>query len=761
MKKIRLIFTAALLCMLAALLAVSANAAYWDENPFGDVKSDAWYYNAVRFCRENGILAGTSEDLFSPNTKMTRAMLVTALASADGYDSAAYTRPTFSDVPAASWYYTSVCWAKENGIVAGMGTDTFAPDVPVTREQAAAILRGYAIYAGLSDGESSGDIFAFDDADTASAWAKLPLSWAYENGIMSGTSASLISPKAVTNRASFAVMLRRLFALKPQFTVCGNDISLYEIVIPQSAAKDVGEAASNLQSYIKDIAGVTLPVRTDETETRYEILLGKTARTDCDLSALGETQFILAAKNDRLYICGAKDDDGHVEGTYYGVYCFAEKRLGYEFLADDMILSDPDPIINIEDGYTYIDGPKFETRVVYWAKGWNDVYCNDEYYHGYGLPHQMGNWIKGVGDDKNNDNPCLSDKSNVNALIAYLRKVLEKDPTRNALNIVQNDSEGYCTCDACLAAYREDGTRSATIIRTMNAVSEALTPDYPDVEIFTWAYEYSIRPPKVTKPAPNVSIYFNSIIYCPSHAYSDPNCEKNKVFFEYLDEWGRLCNKVYVWDHSTNFYHLLCPFAGLDEMRQNAADFYAHGVKGVFNNAIAEKSGEFGELRAFLFSRLYQKPDMSKDEYDYLTRRYMETYYGAGYKSLIEYLDLIEKLTTERCFGFNTPASGEFDFDEVLENEALIEKLWADAEAGAKDSHQLEHVKRSELSARYLLQCARFDKVTKNGTDAEKEAYYAENDSLYEDILTFDVRWDENCPAPGHFRRTNSPENWT
>ena len=150
-----------------------------------------------------------------------------------------------------------------------------------------------------------------------------------------------------------------------------------------------------------------------------------------------------------------------------------------------MILSDPDPIINIEDGYTYIDGPKFETRVVYWAKGWNDVYCNDEYYHGYGLPHQMGNWIKGVGDDKNNDNPCLSDKSNVNALIAYLRKMLEKDPTRNALNIVQNDSEGYCTCDACLAAYREDGTRSATIIRTMNAVSEALTPDYPDVEIFT------------------------------------------------------------------------------------------------------------------------------------------------------------------------------------------------------------------------------------------------------------------------------------
>ena len=90
MKK-RLFIILAVLVMLISALSLTVSAKWWDENPFTDVKSDAWYYDAVRITNENELFNGTSKTTFTPNMKMTRAMLAQVLANADGYDKSEYT----------------------------------------------------------------------------------------------------------------------------------------------------------------------------------------------------------------------------------------------------------------------------------------------------------------------------------------------------------------------------------------------------------------------------------------------------------------------------------------------------------------------------------------------------------------------------------------------------------------------------------------------------------------------------------------------
>ncbi|MBQ4602533.1 MAG: S-layer homology domain-containing protein, partial [Clostridia bacterium] len=98
MKKIKII--SMLLCVVTVLcaMALTANAKWWDENPFTDVKSSHWYYDAVRICNKNDIFTGTSENKYSPSVKMTRAMLVKALANLDGYTEAYKGTTPFTDV---------------------------------------------------------------------------------------------------------------------------------------------------------------------------------------------------------------------------------------------------------------------------------------------------------------------------------------------------------------------------------------------------------------------------------------------------------------------------------------------------------------------------------------------------------------------------------------------------------------------------------------------------------------------------------------
>ena len=134
-------FGALLLALILTLsLSVTAYAAVEDTG-FSDVAADAWYADAVTYVRDNGLMSGTSDTTFTPGGTMTRGMLVTTLyrmAGSPSLENEDLGYP-FADVPGDAWYADGVYWARTEGVVGGYGNNTFGPDDPVTREQAAAI----------------------------------------------------------------------------------------------------------------------------------------------------------------------------------------------------------------------------------------------------------------------------------------------------------------------------------------------------------------------------------------------------------------------------------------------------------------------------------------------------------------------------------------------------------------------------------------------------------------------------------------------
>ncbi len=177
-----------------------------EEQPlFSDVAEDDWYYDAVAYVAENGIMSGTDGSRFSPNGTLTRAMLSQILYAMEDKP-AVSGAATFSDVAAGAWYADAVNWTAAQGIVAGMGENSFAPDAPVTREQLSLILYGYARYKGY-DTSASVSLSGYADRDSVAVWAADSMGWAVSEGLISGRPGGYLDPVGTATRAEVAQIL--------------------------------------------------------------------------------------------------------------------------------------------------------------------------------------------------------------------------------------------------------------------------------------------------------------------------------------------------------------------------------------------------------------------------------------------------------------------------------------------------------------------------------------------------------------------------
>ncbi|MGI6124968.1 MAG: S-layer homology domain-containing protein, partial [Acetivibrionales bacterium] len=156
-------------------------------NPFKDVKESDWFYEAVKFAKQKGLFAGTGEDTFSPSMSMTRAMFWTVLSRLDG-----------QKFTGRNEFEAARIWAMETGI-----TDGATPENTITREQMISILWRYA-----GSPKVSGDLSEFSDSGNVAGYAVDAMVWAVENGIIVGSNGALI-PKENANRAQTAAILQR------------------------------------------------------------------------------------------------------------------------------------------------------------------------------------------------------------------------------------------------------------------------------------------------------------------------------------------------------------------------------------------------------------------------------------------------------------------------------------------------------------------------------------------------------------------------
>lgn len=173
---------------------------------FTDIDESEWYFEPVMMACNKGWFSGTSDTTFSPNTAMTRGMIVTVLWRME--NEPASKGNGFKDVMDGNYYTSAIKWAAEHKIVNGYGNDLFGPDEDINREQMAAILYRYAQYKGYDTRQGGMAIREFADYENISEYALPTLAWAVNTELIQGSGNNLM-PKNSASRGQVAAILMR------------------------------------------------------------------------------------------------------------------------------------------------------------------------------------------------------------------------------------------------------------------------------------------------------------------------------------------------------------------------------------------------------------------------------------------------------------------------------------------------------------------------------------------------------------------------
>ncbi len=443
---------------------------------------------------------------------------------------------------------------------------------------------------------------------------------------------------------------------------------------------------------------------------------------------LGDDAFRVTAivgegKDESLTIVG-----GNGRGILYGVYQFLEQYADVRFFTPDLEVCEEGDVI-ISDGVLIDYTPTFELRQTDWYNWMNDngkytwaaksginlmsgwrqswgeefggslTYAPSMFVHTIGklaeLPHAYPTLIA---------NPCLTDETVYQTVLKNVRKVLAENPDARILSVSQNDNENYCKCENCAAITAEEGSPSGTLLRFVNRIADDIATDYPNVTIDTLAYKFTQNPPKVTKPAPNVCIRLSTYTCHLTHPITKGNCAACSAFRKALEGWSEICDNIYIWDYTTNYSYYLATFPNFHVLRANMQFFAEHNVKGVYAQGNASgPSGEFGELRAYLISKILMNPYMTNEEYYAHMDEFLAAYYGSGWQNIRKYIDThtrYAKIDPEGMGLYNYPF-GAISKASLLELADTFNSWWDAAEEAAGD--RLEYVQRSRWQLRYLL----------------------------------------------------------
>lgn len=195
---------------------VTVAATFMDDNTmlnfFVDVPAGAYYYDAVLWAAEGGIVTGTDAVHFSPDASCTRAQLVTFLWRAAGSPVVNYAM-NFNDVDSGAYYAEAVRWAASEKVVEGTTAETFAPDAAVTRAQMVTMLYRFAKAQGMDTTQGGMAIREFDDFDAVPAYALEAMDWAVNAGVLKGDNNRLL-PQDNCTRAQIVTMLYRALGEK-------------------------------------------------------------------------------------------------------------------------------------------------------------------------------------------------------------------------------------------------------------------------------------------------------------------------------------------------------------------------------------------------------------------------------------------------------------------------------------------------------------------------------------------------------------------
>ena len=524
-----------------------------------------------------------------------------------------------------------------------------------------------------------------------------------------------------------AIKSIRGLTMREKLVLAENGRSEYRIVISKEASPSERHAARELQSFLKQIANVELPIVTDEAEmSGKEIILGRNRHleglnVDIDWGRLGDEGFRIVTAHPHLVIAG-----GRLRGTMYGVYTFLES-LGCRWFTSKV--SRIPRMDRVEVGpIDETQVPVLEYREPFYTDAFDGDWAARNKANGthHRLDETKGGKVKYshfvhtfysiIPPDKYfAEHPeyfseidgkrtaeraqlCLTNPDVLRITIETVKRWIKEDPEATIFSVSQNDWGGWCQCENCRRVDEEEGSHSGTIIRFVNKVAEAIEKEHPNVFIDTLAYQYSRKPPRITRPRHNVIVRLCSIECCFSHPLAE--CPEDRSFVEDIRGWARITERLYVWDYVTNFAHYIMPFPNLFSLKPNVKFFVEHNVKGIFEegNYSPGGHGEFAELRAYMLAKILWDPDCDDRK---VMDEFLEGYYGKGAPFIRDYIELIHRETSGRGIHvhiFDPPKKLALSPQVIAE----AERLFDEAERAAEDEEVLMRVKVARLPIWYV-----------------------------------------------------------
>ncbi|MBR6427123.1 MAG: DUF4838 domain-containing protein, partial [Clostridia bacterium] len=398
--------------------------------------------------------------------------------------------------------------------------------------------------------------------------------------------------------------------------------------------------------------------------------------------------FAVRVSGEAIEIVGGKNG-----GIMHGVYEFLRHYAGMRFYTPTLeVYGSGD--INVDEDYLYT--PVFEYRQSDWHCVNDVTWSLKNGINNRPIPDSLGGHVRygvfvhtisGLTDTSPDGQPCLSDPFILEKAKKRVREILEKDPGCTIISVSQNDNQHYCTCEKCATIDREEDSHMGTLLRFVNAVADDIRDDYPHVIIDTLAYQYTRKPPLITRPRENVCVRLCSIECCFSHPLDDRTCAQNRKFHDDLIAWNKICDRLYIWDYVTDFLHYVPTYPNLSVLRENMRFFADHHVRGMYPEGQhnAPETGEFAEMKAYLLARLMWDPYMSAAEYSDEIDGFMEAYYGPGWRYLRAYIDLLEAFTKGRHMGIATDPLDNIDGSKLAAMEDCIDVWWEKTEEMAGD----------------------------------------------------------------------------
>lgn len=482
------------------------------------------------------------------------------------------------------------------------------------------------------------------------------------------------------------------------------------------------QAATLLQDFVQRISGASLPIVEGKAKSGDVVIGGKSAEA-------GEDGFTLCTEQNQLRITSGGD-----KGSIYGVVTLLEKYMGVSYYAYQAYTLTPSKTITLPEIHLS-ETPAFRYRQSFSYgcddpiyKMWfrleepKDVFIDNMWVHTfdrlmpsdvYGKEHpEYYSYINGEHRPGNHSQWCLTNPDVYDFVVKKLDSVFKANPDKKLISVSQNDGNNtFCTCEECRKVYEEEGAPSGAYIRFMNKLAER----FPDKEISTLAYLFTMHPPKKVKPLPNVNIMLCDID-CMREVPLTDNAS-GRDFVKALEGWSAISNNIFVWDYGINFDNMVSCFPNFHVLQKNIQLFKKNHVTMHFSQVNGTKGTDFSEMRAYMLGKLMWDPYQNADS---LMRSFMDGYYGAAAPYLYQYQKIMQGgllASGTNLWIYDSPVTHK----NGMLNDQLCktyDELFDQAEAAvASDPVRLDRVQLSRLSLIYSeLEIAR----TKTNQDVAK-----------------------------------------